>query len=217
MQCPSCGAAIADGSRQCEYCRRPILSPAGHRGRVPRPQKYHLEDDGLTLRITWRWFHPLVFFLLPFAIAWNAFLVGWYGMATQMPGMPDPMRWIFLVFPLAHVAVGVGLAYAVAAMLVNRSQVLVDRGQLRVSHGPLPWPGVTLDAHEINQVFCSETGARNKEGTVQYQVQARLTDGGAKTLLNHVADASEALFLEQAIEQHLRIRDEPVPGELPRT
>jgi len=218
MQCPSCGAGIPDNALRCEFCNRPVEQPdASPRGGVPRPSKFHTEDDGVALRIWWRWFHPAVFFLLPFAIAWNAFLVGWYGMATgDMGGAPFLFRFVFLVFPLAHVAVGVGLAYVVLTMLFNRSHVVVDRGTLTVTHGPLPWPGATLNSDDVEQIYCNRVGGKNSDSSPTFSVQARLKDGSVKTLLSNVQASEEALYLEQAIEQHLRIRDLPVAGELPR-
>jgi hypothetical protein len=218
MQCPACGAGIPDDALRCEFCNRPVEQPSSQRGAVPRPQKYHVEDESAGLRIWWRWFHPIVFILLPFAIAWNAFLFGWYGMAaSDMGGAPMFMRVIFLVFPIGHVAVGVGLAYAVLAMLLNRSDVLVERGVLSVTHGPLPWPGATLNSDDVEQIFCTQNKNKgNNDAQPSFNVQARLKDGSVKTLLSNVTTPEEALYLEQTIEKHLRIRDVTVPGELPR-
>jgi hypothetical protein len=218
MQCPSCGAGIPDDALRCEFCGRPVnRGAASPRGVAARPSKFHVEDDGALLRISWRWFSPVVFFLLPFAIAWNAFLVGWYGMATGDMG-PSPFffRLIFLVFPLGHVAVGVGLAYFVLALIFNRSEVLVDRGVLSVKHGPIPWSGATVNSDDIEQIFCKQTGRGGSDAQPSFSVQARLKDGSVRSLLSHVTSSEEALYLEQAIERHLRIRDVPVSGELPR-
>jgi hypothetical protein len=218
MQCPSCGAGIPDNATRCEFCDRPVdQAPATQRGDVPRPSKFQIDDDGASLRISWRWFSPVVFFLLPFAIAWNAFLIGWYSMATVMPGEPFGMRLVFLVFPIAHVAVGVGLAYSVLALLMNRSLVTVDRGTVTVSHGPLPWPGATVDADRIEQLYCSREERKSDNNTQQsYSLRAKLKDGSTKVLLQNVSASEETLYLEQALEKHLKIRDLPVKGELPR-
>ena len=218
MDCPSCGAAIADNALRCEFCNRPVAASTDRRATAPRPQKFHVDEDAGGLHIWWRWFSPAVFFLLPFAIAWNAFLIGWYSMATgDMGGAPFFFRFVFLVFPLAHVAVGVGLAYLVLAMLLNRSVVKVDRGVLTVAHHPLPWPGATLEADQIEQIFCSRVAGKNSDSSPTFQVRARLKNGSVKTLLTNVTDSDEALYLEQAIERHLRIRDVEVTGELPRS
>lgn len=218
MKCPSCGAGIPDDALKCEFCNQPVESVGTKpRGTMARPSKFHVEDDGAMLRIWWRWFSPAVFLLLPFAIAWNAFLIGWYSMAGGMPGEPWGMRLVFLLFPMAHVAVGVGLAYAVLTLLLNRSVVLVDRGVLIVSHGPLPWPGATLSSDDVEQIFCTQTRKRDSDAQPSFNVQARLKNGSVKNLLSNVTASEDALYLEQAVERYLRIRDMPVTGELPRT
>ena len=53
---------------------------------------------------------------------------------------PEAIFWVF-VFPLVHVAVGVGLTYSVLATLFNRTEVELTADSLRVRHGPIPWKG----------------------------------------------------------------------------
>jgi hypothetical protein len=223
MQCAACGAGIADEAMRCEFCNRPVerpsaVGPSTVRAAVPRPEKYHVEDDGAVLRIGWTWFSPVVFVLLPFALAWNAFLFGWYGMATTgMDFAPGFMRIMFLIFPLGHVAVGVGLIYAVLTMLFNRSEVRVERGVLSIAHGPIYWPGVTVNADDIEQLFCAPIVTKGENSTsTAYEVRARLKDGGTRALLKHVTELDQALYLEQSLERHLKLPDVPVAGEVPR-
>ena len=215
MQCPSCGAAIADGMTLCNYCQRPLIMPA-LRAPQPMPTRYQLvrDDDGLEIR--WRWFSPAVFFLIPFCIAWNAFLIGWYSMAFSSHGPDGAFGWLMIVFPVAHVAVGVGLIYTVLTMLFNATALRLDRGLLSITHGPIYFPGLSpVETDAITQVFCVETRGNN-EGAVQFEVRALLRDGRTQTLLGRLTDRNEALYLEQRLEAKLRLRDEPVAGELPR-
>jgi hypothetical protein len=225
MKCPSCGAGIADNSSVCEYCQQSITLPAqptpapsgGPRLPAARPAKFQIEDDLRTLTISWRWLHPRVFFLLPFAIAWNAFLVGWYSMAGGgMASMPFGFRLIFLIFPIGHVAVGLGLIYAVATMLLNRTWVRLADEQLTVEHGPLPWPGMTIPIAEISQLFVKFGGPRRADGvptSIAYSLEAQLKDGSTRTLLKYVQDVEEARYLEQTLEKRLNIEDARVSGE----
>lgn len=219
MLCPSCGAAIPDDSQRCEFCHRPVATGFQPRPLIPRPEKFQLIDDGVELRIRWRWFNPSVFFLLPFAIAWNAFLVGWYSLAAQMDQeLPWGIKLLFLVFPIGHVAVGLALLYGSLILLFNRSEVRIGHQELTVAHGPLPWPGVTLITDEIEQVYCTPaTTQATHKTTPGYNLQVTLKDGSTRKLLGPLTDQNEALYLEQTIEERLRIRDRSVPGELPRT
>ena len=66
--------------------------------------------------------------------------------------------WIMKVFPIAHVAVGVGLTYYTVAGFVNSTVLRVSEGQLAVRQGPFPWPGNrTLHTSDLDQL-CNSPG-----------------------------------------------------------
>ncbi len=167
-------------------------------------------------------------FLLFFAIAWDSFLVGWYWLLTSGPfgganGMPGPFKLIFFVFPIAHVAVGVGLTYFVLAGLLNSTVVRVADGMLSVRHGPIPWRGnLDLPTDEIEQIYCQNKlhHSRNDDGhtttSMQYEVHAVISSQ-KKKLLGGLLEADQALFVEQRLERFLNLEDRPVPGEMTAT
>ncbi len=234
LKCPNCNAPLSVPEDQprffCQFCGTPVIlsealrpqpepSAAGNSDRltVPIPDHLHVEEFGNELTISWRWFSWIVLFLIPFCIAWNAFLIGWYSLASGA-GMPGPMRIIFLVFPLAHVAVGLGLAYTVLTLLFNRTTVRVLQGELSVRYGPLYFPGgrrIAVD--DIDQIYCQEKahqGARGQQAGVQYQVMARLKSGRSVTLLSWNHDLEVARAVEQLLEDHLQIKNRLVAGEV---
>lgn len=87
-------------------------------------------------------------FLAFFCLAWNAFLV--VGLSESQE--ETPMLWLFLLFPIVHVAVGVGLTYYTLAGFLNFTEVTVRGGTLTVRQGPLPWKGNrTLSAIDLAQ------------------------------------------------------------------
>jgi hypothetical protein len=191
-------------------------------GEVPVPDRFVIEELGNQLTIRYRWFHAALFFLLFFTIAWDSFLVGWYWMLTAGPfggdpGMPMPFKLVFVIFPLAHVAVGVGLTYSVLAGFLNSTVIRVADGVLSVRHGPVRWPGnLELPTDGIEQIYCRKRTSRS--GTVttdsgNYEVHA-VAGGQKKKLLGGLREADHALFLEQQLERFLRIEDRPVPGEM---
>lgn len=224
MYCPSCGAAIADGMAVCDYCQRPLptmpaVPPQAARPPQPMPPHYRLlQNEGEDwVEIRWRWFSPAVFFLIPFCLAWNAFLIGWYSTALGDRGPGGAFAWLMIVFPAAHVAVGLGLIYAVLTMLVNATVLRVARGTLSVSHGPIYFPGLSpIETDAITQLFCVVSHRGESESATSYELRALLRDGRTLTILRHVTDRDEVLFLEQCLEAKLGLRDEPVGGELPR-
>ncbi len=167
-------------------------------------------EDEYQLDIEVSWFSAGAIFLALFCFAWMSFLFFWY---TNVGGAP----WIFYVFPLIHVAVGVGLSYTTLCMFFNKSTVAVNNDYVSVKHGPIPWwrGNVHLASEEIEQVYVKEKKSRNDNSTsYTYAVMAKLYDGSSKGLLDiTMTDSQKALELEKRIEQFLGIEDAPVAGE----
>lgn len=159
-----------------------------------------------------RWFSPLKHLpMLLFALVWNGFMVFWYTMAAG-GGAP----FLFFVFPIIHVAVGVGMAYGALTGLLNRTTVAVEGGKLSIRHHPLPWPGnreVPVDS--LEQLYCTENVHRGKNGTTfSYDLKAALKDGTSTVLVKKIPEAEQALYIEQAVEDALDIIDVAMPGEI---
>jgi hypothetical protein len=188
------------------------------RAPVPMPARMRVDNWGSELTITWRWYTHAVWLLLAFCIFWDGFLFVWYaaGIGMLTAGKGDGMIWVMLLFPVLHVLVGIGLTYAVICMFINKTVVRVSMGELTVRHGPLPGPGNRrVFTHELKQLYCTEKLQRHKNSTsITYELQAQLKDGQKLTLLTGLDQLDQALYVEQQVEQHLRIPDERMPGEI---
>lgn len=248
LACSTCGAPFRAedlnldyGIATCRYCRAitklPKTDPGEavpapgetpqERSPVPMPKSITVEDWGANLKISWRWFSPMYLFLAFFCVAWDSFLVFWYWMAVGgMGDAPGPFRLLFFVFPMAHVAVGVGLTYFVIAGFLNRSVIEVATGELSIRHGPVPWRGnQTIPVDDIDQLYCQLDAGRRRNASgawtenssgVTYRVNALLKNGRKETLVSKLFDLDQALFIEQKLEDALGIEDRRVSGELER-
>ena len=181
----------------------------GYRANAPAPVQEFV--------LSWRWFSPLKhLFMLVFAVGWNAFLLFWY---TSAAGGDAP--WLFYVFPLVHVAVGIGIGYGALAGVFNRTTITIERDTLSVRHGPLPWLGNReISKQDLQQLFCREKVAQRRGnnshgGTISYEVHAQLGDSEVK-LIGGLSDARQAMYIEQLFETTLGIKDVRVAGELPK-
>ncbi|MEZ6057336.1 MAG: hypothetical protein R3C01_11590 [Planctomycetaceae bacterium] len=244
LKCPSCDGPLeipeGRGMFYCQFCGTPVTvpreqidwhdagssqstssasssMPQGIKPVVAIPDKLRVEEFGDELTISWSWRSPILFFMVPFCLFWNGLLIVWYSIALFGNGPEGGMRFVFLLFPLIHVAVGLGLIYFVAALFLNRTTVSVNRDNLRLTHGPLPAPGnrvVSVD--EMKQMYVRHvTNHSSKGGTTHtYPLSVLLRSGERIELLKQNTDVDLSRSLEQLIEKHLRIRDEPVPGEL---
>ncbi len=230
LHCPVCGSVIpgqevhlALSVARCVSCsavfdlagRTPSPQRPPPRTQVPLPPLFQVEDQGHAgLRLSWKWFKPQALFLAFFCLFWDGFLVVWYGIAA---GMEDPPL-VMVLFPLGHVAVGVGLTYWTLAQFVNRTWIEASRNRLQVRHGPLRWKeNLDLPGSELVQLYGLEVIHRGKNGvSVTYSLNAIDRKGVQRKLLTGLVDLEQVLWLEQALERHLGIEDRPVDGEVAR-
>jgi hypothetical protein len=177
---------------------------------MPLPDGLTMSESGGRLRLVRRWFQAILLFPLLFCIFWDTTLVYMYVTAATAPEV-DPMAFLF---PLVHVAAGLGLTYVTLAGLLNRTIIEAGATHLVIRHTPVPWPGNRkVRAGELQQLFCEEQ-VMNR--SVTYRLNAVLGDGRKLTLVKSLPEANQALFLERALERHLGIPDRVVPGELGR-
>jgi hypothetical protein len=140
-------------------------------------------------------------------------LVVWYSTALAHPDKPGAQ--FALVFPLLHVAVGVGITYWTLATLVNATTIVARNGMLSVRHGPIPWwANCDVAIKDIEQLYCERQFVRGKRGSGRtYSVNALLTNGQKKIVLKSLTEGDEARFIEQEIEARVGIADARVVGE----
>ena len=228
LTCPSCGAKVTvteDTARyRCDYCGNEHIiqgaaaalaglaaqaAQAPIRPVVAMPASVQVQQDGQSARLVQRWYSLKYIPLAFFCVAWDAFLCFWYSMALG-GGMP----WIFIVFPIAHLAVGVGLTYLTLCGFVNRTVLEITRDELAVWFEPLPWIGEKkIKVADLKQLYCKEKVSRGENSTTtQYQLFAVTRDDRQVQLISNLDSPDVALFLEQQIERWLKISDQPVVG-----
>lgn len=230
LTCPSCGARvnIAENTQAftCEYCGNqhllqfnveaiaPVPTSRGKpiRPRVDAPQVFKVENDGQTYRLTRRWYSAKYIPLAFFAFVWDAFLVFWYTTVTVM-GAP----WIFVAFPILHLAVGVYITYTTAAGFVNRTVLELNQEELSIWHEPLPWPGEkTIKINELKQLYCKKSVRYGKNGRerISFDLYMVTHEDHEVKLLSGLDSPDIAHYIEQQVEGWLRITDRPVVGEV---
>lgn len=174
-------------------------------------KRLEISRSSFELNITYRWFSPIAFFLIFFCLFWDGFLVLWYGIGFAAGDVPS----MFFLFPLIHVAVGIGLTYYTICLFVNRSYINVDQRMLTVHHAPLPWPrgNKEIAVADVEQLYVEEkTG---NKGSKYHILRALLKNGEKLTILGNInAPAESLLELEREIENYVGIADAPVIGEM---
>lgn len=210
-KCQECNAVFSFAD---DFAYAGTLQEAYQKFNVARPKRMQIENLGGEMKITRRWFSPVLFFLIPVCLFWNGFIVvfgfGSFLAADQGGGGA------FSLCLLPHLAAGLFLAYFALASVINVTEVKINPAEFSVRHGPLPWLGnKRLAASDITQVYCKERVSRGRRSTsVTYEVDAVTPANTTEKLLTGLNEPEEALFLEQEIERFLGVKDRPVPGEL---
>ncbi|HET7228897.1 MAG TPA: hypothetical protein VFJ16_02715 [Longimicrobium sp.] len=226
--CPSCRVPVAaddvnlsTGLAKCRTCNNvfrfdtePELAaaPARKRPLSGKPDRVVMSEGNGELTIAYRWFSPKFIFLTFFCIFWDGILLVWYATALASGA------WLMALFPVLHVAVGIGLTYWVLCGYVNTTTIRLDGSRMSVRHHPLPWPGNRDYAFaQVAQLYCEEKVSRGRNGvSCTYNLGALLHDGKRKTVISGADSPDLPLFLEQHAEAWMRITDVPVAGEFAR-
>lgn len=179
------------------------------------PDNIQIARNFQHLRIIRRWFGVKFILLTLFVIVWDAFLINWYASAFRS-SFQDPVELMFVLFPLVHVAVGIGLTYYVLAGYCNKTLIDVDFNAIVIRHAPLPfWGNKKVTSKNIVQLYCKRDevlGARN--GYRAFAVHAITRERRNIKLLSGLDNSEQALFIEQEIEKFLNIEDKRVKGEI---
>lgn len=175
------------------------------------PEKMQMQNHGSYVEITRKWFGFQTIILTAFVLFWDSFLLFWYSEVLQQgAGI------IFILFPLLHVGVGVGLTYYLLASWFNTTHVYIGNLQLGIRHRPIPWFGnKDVPAGNLAQLYSKEKISYSKNGRrVSFEVRANTKDGRNIKILGGLESQEQALYIEQQVEKYLHIRDAPVPGEI---
>ena len=218
-KCRSCHA-VFDFTDQVRSAAPPAAKVKRDRGEIPMPKNLVVAEGLQTLDIVRKWGRGPGCFFLFFAAFWNSIvfvfvLAAAFGEVKEK-GSGEPVGWFIWVFLTPFILVGLGTGYAALAFLLNKTTIKVEGNELKVSHGPLRWPGSkTVDVSQIRQLYCTEYVAykQNNQPQYRFKVHAMMLDGTRLDLIPGIEDASQALYLEQILEKHLGIEDRPVQDE----
>ena len=193
--------------------------------RAPRPDGLTIEETASSstepgyrdsprksgsITVTRRWFAPHLIFLAFFCVAWDGFLIFWY---SNLIGAPGSFSIIAAIFPIVHVAAGVGITYYTIAGFLNHTKFCLDAATLTVRHSPVPWKGNhTIPREDIKQLYCEHEVSRGKNGpSHSFYLSAVLVNDSKVRLASMPAD--QARYIEEIFEERLGIVNMAVPGE----
>jgi hypothetical protein len=137
-------------------------------------------------------------FLLIFTIAWDSFLVFWYATAFSQ----KEIVWLSVVFPIGHIAVGIGLTYYCIASLFNVTELEISPQAVRVTTKPVPWHKEMVYAPaDIRDVVWHERGSRGYSTTFDVSVVTAANE--EKRLIKSLPRYEQARFYVRELKSLL--------------
>jgi predicted Zn finger-like uncharacterized protein len=219
IHCPNCQALVPAADinitalvAKCGNCNSvfplPLetVQPADERQSLPElgcPGGVVREiGPGGELFIRRSWFQPMLFFLAFFCVFWDGFLIFWYSMAFAHAPAGNMML-LPLLFPLMHVAVGVGLTYFVIAGFCNSTRILIDGECVHVRHQPLPWRGnQDVPRGEIRGIEMAAGWGQNRQP--MFSLCANKTDGRQVVLVSNI-NYNQARYIGHQMAEYLSV------------
>jgi hypothetical protein len=178
--------------------------------REPLDSRWSVSHEGELLHVSWNWYEPAIWVLVLFCLGFAGLGVGGLLGMVKFKGDPSGQRG-----GLMALGMSVAAGYGSLLSLVNRTRIEASRQTgLKVRHGPLPSLHLsrTLEPRDIRQLYGKHHPHPRKEREF-YELCVLLQDGSSKGLMSSRLTAEQVLFLERTLEDHLGVRDQPVPGE----
>ncbi len=152
--------------------------------------------------------------LLGASFFWNILLIP---LIILMLYMGD--FFLLLIFS-GHIFSGLYLIWYLMALLLNKTNILVDKEGIKIKHSPIPAVNrsINIPRSSIKQLYVTRYTQKlgNRKKSIQsYALYVILNNNKSIPLLKGM-DQKTQLYLEQEIETYLDIKDHPVKGEVPR-
>jgi len=190
------------------------------RGEVKLPKRITINKNKFGLNITRRWFRYSYILLAFITVFWDSGVIFSLGPSfiTGITGHDYKM----VLFSSVFAFIGVFLTYSVLTGFVNKTYIIVNPQSLIIKHGPIPvWGNKNLNTGELKQFYSKKEKSHSHDEHGEhtyysYDLHATTRSGKDIKLLTGLENAEQVLYLEQEIEKFLRIKDEPVEGEILR-
>ncbi len=159
--------------------------------------KLTIERGSGELIISYPWRTPAMWFLLFFCVIWDLAILFFLFAGAG-------------IFIALHLLAGVFITWWTLTRFTNKSVITVDRQELRISHGPVPWPfskNQQIPAQSLEQLYVNSSSVKvNNQPT--FNLTAKLDTGATVKLFRSEQDRKLLLDLEHTIESYLDIEND---------
>ena len=162
--------------------------------------KLHKTSEAIEVLVPPQGFVPEVFFLAPFCIFWNGFMVVWTGI-TIFSGMPMPsfMGLAMNLFSIPFWLVGFGLIGSIFFILAGKTRLQIDSEQISITYqclGIKRQQPKASNRRDIEVIECITTGWQIEKNGKKLEVASGVTiwaNGRAYNLKGTVKEQGSSL------------------------
>lgn len=229
VDCPNCGSLvnpkninINNSMGKCDSCQEVFSFEEDHfffNDRPGRPEMIMPEgtdvltlSESLDIRINWfkSYSKGGLGFLTFFTFMWNA-IVGFFAFNMIASGAAGALIGLSM-----HLVVGLGLAYWLGSIFLNKTDIIISKDKIRITAGPLrnPFkPDKIIDVTDLKQFYVNRyvSSTTNGQPNHAYALYAISTNNTKQEIIKGMNKETQ-LYLEQEIERYLKIKDSHVGG-----
>ena len=185
------------------------------RTEVALPKRFRLKECENCLKMEYLWRSSQLIFLTPFTIAWIIIPILYYSNTLQIDS-----NLLIRFYMILHVFLGIGLIYYCLGGFLNKTQILVSKGLLKVKDIPLYFfKNVDISIDKLDQLYAKEKVERGRKRSISwssFEVHAITKSDENFRLVAGLNNVNQALYIEQELENYLGIIDREVKGEIER-
>ena len=177
------------------------------------PSQFESKRVASGTQISFKW--KKNWFLVLFSVFWNVItfvVLESYTSSDELDFLMIPA----IVLGISHPTVGLITAYSALLSFINKTVILVNYNEVKVTSSPLPVPfqNKTIRRQDIVQLYVMIYVPYTVNGIpmVRHKVVAQ-THRSTVDLIKGIGDYSRAISLELEIEKALAITDEIMPDE----
>jgi len=142
--------------------------------------------------------------LILFAVVWDGFLFSWYRKALLMPHGAPLMQ---ILFPIGHLAVGIGLTYYIIASFVNKTDITIAPSSIANVTGPFPWFGnKRVEVADITDIIVRERSGN--KGSISYVVMYVDRSLKERSFTSGISKKEQAEFIVSKVREITGLKKE---------
>jgi hypothetical protein len=184
--------------------------------KVPGKMRINRQDSQLEFARVWFNYSKIIFFVIIFSVF--GFFLPYLKVFFEPSELLDLFTddnlslqlriGLFFIISLLYFGIGY-FSYRFLAILLNKTYIFVDRTQIMIKHGPIPWRGKSLNTTNLKCLDIKEKYFTTKGLKYYFRYDIRWMDkeGSVQSGISAMLESEEAEFIKLEIDNFLNLTD----------